>query len=184
MPIPDFSTIPPSPVYETHEFKDIKSNIQQAKKLHKKIIFASGIFDGLHQEHTNFLHLAKQENGFLVVALESDTRTKLLKGPLRPVHNQIDRLQEIKKLPFVDEAFILPDDFSSPTRFEEVVWQLKPDILAVSSHSNHIPYKTQVMERYGGILRIVHQHNPQISTTKLLEASDDQSESHRRPSND
>jgi len=167
MQSPDFSVIKPSPLYESESFQALMNKVSEAKKQGKTIVFASGVFDGLHREHRLFLEKAKEAGGFLIVAIESDVRVKQLKGPSRPLRSEHQRIQDLSTLSSVDVACILPEDFSSPTRFEEIIWHLKPDIFAVSSHTNHLEYKSQVIQKYGGRLLVVHQHNPAVSTTLL-----------------
>lgn len=171
MQSPDFSVIKPSPLYESTSFQLLLHRVLEARKHGKSVVFASGVFDGLHQEHRLFLEKAKEVGGFLVVAIESDVRVRQLKGPNRPLQAELQRIQNVSTLSSVDAAFVLPEDFSSPTRFEEVIWQLKPDIFAVSSHTNHLSYKERVVQKYGGKLLVVHQHNPEVSTTLLHSAN-------------
>lgn len=168
MKTPDFSIIKPSPLYKSQPLLQLKAEIAKRKNMGVPIILVTGVFDGLHSEHKNFLKKAKDQKGMLIVAIESDVRVRQLKGEGRPQNHQSKRLQEILLFPSVDAGFILPEDFSSPTRFEEVIWELSPDVLAVSSHTNHLEYKNKVMQKYGGKVQIVHEHNPTISTTKLL----------------
>lgn len=171
MQSPDFSVIKPSPLYKTESFQALRKKILKAKEKGQVIVFASGVFDGLHQEHRLFLEKAREAGGFLVVAVESDQRVRQLKGANRPLRTAHRRIEDLLPLKTVDVAFILPEDFSSPTRFEEVIWQLQPDIFAVSSHTTHLPYKEKVIEQYGGRLLVVHQHNPAVSTTLFLQTA-------------
>ena len=97
------------------------------------------------------------------------TRARELKGEGRPVENEQIRLSHIKKLPYVDEAFVLPQDFNTTTRYEELIWHVQPDVYAVSSHSLYQENKQKIIEKFGGKLVIVHQHNPEISTTKTIQ---------------
>src|SRR3990172_12032671 len=59
------------------------------RSLGKKIVLVTGVFDLLHDEHRNFLKVAKKAGDFLIVGLESDTRVRALKGVGRPVHDQL-----------------------------------------------------------------------------------------------
>jgi D-beta-D-heptose 7-phosphate kinase/D-beta-D-heptose 1-phosphate adenosyltransferase len=147
---------------------------QTLERLHnqqKKVVLVTGVFDVLHSEHEAFLKKAKQQGDFLVVALESDQRVRQIKGSGRPINNQLARLQNLLRLSIADEVFILPDDFGSPAQHEELIRQIKPDFLAISSHTAHQPEKKKIVEKYGGQLAIVHQHNPAISSTQIIEAN-------------
>lgn len=137
------------------------------EKLKKKIL-VTGVFDLLHQEHINFLNKAKQEGEVLVVGVESDVRVKELKGSGRPVNNQRQRLKEIKRLGLADQAFILPEKFISDTDHLRLLNSIKPDVLAVSSHTPHLDKKRQLMKQIGGEVKVVYDQNPAVSTTTLL----------------
>lgn len=128
----------------------------------------SGVFDLLHQEHTVFLHNAKQYGDILIVAVESDARVRQLKGEGRPIQTQEVRQQQLEVLADVDIAFVLPDDFSKPEQHRQIIAEVRPDVLAVSSHTAHLEKKRAIIEEVGGQLVIAHQHNPTVSTTQLL----------------
>ncbi len=150
---------------EQHE---VIQRVNQAKQSGKKIVIASGVFDLLHNAHQEYLKKAKDAGDFLVVLLESDQRTKEMKGEDRPVWNQNKRREEILKLGFVDDVLILPPEFKNPLRYEEIVILLAPDIYAVSSNSVAQDHKTKMMQKYGGEMKVVLEEIPNISTTKLL----------------
>lgn len=135
-----------------------------------KRVLVTGVFDILHQEHQLFLEKAKALGGELWVGLESDTRVKQIKGPDRPINNQDVRQQNLEALGIADHVFILPEQFSQPADHERLIAELKPDVLAVSSHTDHLDKKQALLAKFGGQVVIVHQHNPAVSTTQLLSA--------------
>lgn len=130
-------------------------------------VLVTGVFDVLHQEHLNFLRKAKAL-GYLVVAIESDTRVKKLKGEGRPINIQTVRMKNLRQLNIADEVLILPEQFSSPEDHRQLLKKIQPTILAVSSHSPHLDKKASLMKEIGGKVEVVHEHNPAISTTILL----------------
>lgn len=130
-------------------------------------VLVTGVFDILHQEHLAFLHKAKKL-GFLVVGIESDVRVKKLKGEGRPINGQEVRLENVRKLHIADELCILPEQFSSSDDHRQLLMKIQPTILAVSSHSPHLDKKASLMKEIGGRVEVVHQHNPDVSTTLLL----------------
>ena len=148
--------------------RDVQQKIEAARNQSKKIVFVSGIFDLLHEEHVRFLEKAKAVGDFLIVALESDARVRIIKGEGRPVQSQEVRQQSIEKLGVADVIFILPDDFADASKHRRLIEEVRPAILAVSSHSPYLDKKKAIVEEFGGKLMIVHQHNPAISTTQLL----------------
>lgn len=134
----------------------------------KKKVLVTGVFDVLHQEHRNFLLAAKGEGTELVVGLESDKRVKELKGKNRPIFSQAQRKINLEKLKIADQVLILPEKFSTKEDHLKFIKKVKPSILAVSSHTAHLDKKQDIMQEVGGQLKIVYQHNPSISSTKLI----------------
>lgn len=134
----------------------------------EQVILVTGVFDLLHQEHENFLRKAKALGGKLIVGVESDSRVRKIKGPGRPINTQTLRCQNILNLAIADEVFMLPEEFNTPDDHRALLLKIKPTILAVSSHSPHRPAKERLMQEIGGKLVVVHDHNPEISTTKLI----------------
>lgn len=157
-----------SPFYSQHHMQLLEERLAQFRAQKQNIVLVTGVFDLLHQEHKTFLQKAKAIGDILIVGVETDMRVRKMKGEGRPVQNEQTRLSVIQKLPYVDEVFILPEAFSSPQDHEELISFIKPHILAVSSHSDHQDKKRALVEKHGGSLQIVHEHNPNISTTKIL----------------
>jgi rfaE bifunctional protein nucleotidyltransferase chain/domain len=142
--------------------------IANQKKLGKKIVLVTGVFDVLHQEHVEFLTKAKGVGDFLMVGLESDVRVKKMKGEDRPINNEVTRVKNLASLSIADWVFLLPEKFDNPLDREKLIIQLQPDILAVSSHTNHLDKKRAIMEKFGGQLLVVLKHNPQVSSTIII----------------
>ncbi len=138
-------------------------------KAGKKIVLATGFFDLLHSEHIRFLEKAKSVGDVLVVAIESDLRAKKAKGEDRPVDPQQVRGQKVSQ--FVDYVILLPDDFDHFDAFDSLMSAVRPEIYAVSSHTTHIKSKTFLVEKYGGKLVVVHELNPAVSTTQIINDS-------------
>ena len=136
--------------------------------LANKIVLVTGVFDLLHDEHRNFLKVAKKAGDFLIVGLESDTRVRALKGVGRPVHDQLTRLANLKDWQLADEVFILPENFGQASAREQLIKQLRPHILAVSSHSPFIEEKRQVLAKFGGKVKVVYRYHKGISSTRLI----------------
>lgn len=132
-------------------------------------VLVTGVFDVLHLEHEYFLRQAKALGGRLVVGIESDLRVKKLKGPDRPINAQATRCQNLRDLGIADEVFVLPEQFNTSDDHRALLQKIKPDVLAVSSHSPHIDKKIQLMKEIGGRVEVVHKHNPAVSSTILIE---------------
>jgi len=143
-----------------------------------KLVLVTGFFDLLHSEHINFLQKAREEGDILIVAVESDTRARHLKGEGRPIETQSVRAKNLLSLTepiestetrkVVDFVILLPDNFNTPDAHKSLIQAVHPDILAVSSHTKHQEKKSQLVTEFGGKLVVVHLHNPAISTTKII----------------
>ncbi len=133
------------------------------------LALATGFFDLFHSEHRHFLAKAKSVADFLLVGVEADLRARQLKGFHRPYQPQFQRAFQLSQLRVVDLVVLLPLNFSQAHIRDLFLGLVKPQILAVSSHSPNQPAKRSLVEKYGGRLLIVHQHNPQISTTILTQ---------------
>lgn len=132
-------------------------------------VLVTGVFDILHIEHIRFLTKAKKAGDKLIVGIETDDRVKQIKGEHRPANNQNIRLEQLLALKPVDLAFILPDKFDTQADWERLIEEIKPAIYAVSSHTSYLENKKATAEKYGAKLKIVHEFNPNISTTHLFE---------------
>ncbi len=134
----------------------------------KTVVLVTGVFDVLHQEHLHFLEAAKECGDLLVVALESDARVRQIKGPNRPHFSQVERCEHLVALNIADCVVILPEEFSSSDHHRAVIAQIRPTYLAVSSHTKHLEKKRAILSEYGGTVIVVHDHNPNESTTQIL----------------
>ncbi|MBI3305391.1 ribose 5-phosphate isomerase B [Candidatus Parcubacteria bacterium] len=90
----------------------------------EKVVFTNGIFDLLHSGHVHLLKCAKALGGKLIVGINSDRSTRILKGPTRPVCGEQDRKKLIESLGFVDQAIIFDDTATLP-----LIKQIKPDVV-------------------------------------------------------
>ena len=89
----------------------------------KKIIFTNGCFDILHPGHIKLLEYCKSL-GTVIVGLNSDQSIKNLKGPKRPINNQIDRKFMLESLKYVDKVII----FNEITPYE-LIKKINPCII-------------------------------------------------------
>jgi len=70
---------------------------------------AFGSFDILHEGHKHYLKEAKSHGDHLIVVVARDSNIVRFKGK-RPINNENQRLNNIKKLNFVDEAVLGNED--------------------------------------------------------------------------
>lgn len=86
------------------------------------IVLANGCFDLLHVGHVRYLAGAKALGGTLVVGVNSDRQTALLKGEGRPFTPENERAEMVAALRCVDLVHI----FDEPT-VEELIRAITPD---------------------------------------------------------
>ena len=87
-----------------------------------KIIFINGCFDLLHRGHIELFQYAKKLGKYLIVAIDSDSRVKELKGSSRPINNQFDRMFMLLSIKYVDEVKI----FSNQNELEKYITSRYP----------------------------------------------------------
>jgi D-beta-D-heptose 7-phosphate kinase/D-beta-D-heptose 1-phosphate adenosyltransferase len=76
----------------------------------KNIVFTNGCFDLLHAGHVRYLEAAKKYGDVLILGLNSDQSVSKLKGPKRPINNEIDRAYILAALEVVDYVVIFEED--------------------------------------------------------------------------
>ncbi len=129
----------------------LKKIIAGLKARGKKIVFTNGCFDLLHYGHIKYLQDAKKKGDILVVAINSDASVRRIKGKIRPLINQKDRLKIIAALESVNYAVLFNED--TPIK---VIKLLKPDILVKGADwkKNHIVGGDFVLGYGGGVCTI------------------------------
>lgn len=90
----------------------------------KRVVFTNGCFDLLHRGHVRYLDQAKSLGEVLIVALNSDSSVRTLKGPDRPVMSHEERAELVAALATVDYVLIFEE--LDP---ERVIRALEPDVL-------------------------------------------------------
>ena len=97
--------------------------VEKKPKSKEKVIFTNGVFDVLHVGHIDLLKKCKKL-GKVIVGINSDRATKLLKGEHRPINNEQDRKTMLEAIRYVDEVVIF-DDIESIG----IIMNLKPDVV-------------------------------------------------------
>ncbi len=88
------------------------------------IVFTNGCFDLLHYGHVKYLQDARNKGDVLVVAVNSDTSIKKLKGKSRPVVKENYRVKVLAALESVSYVTVFNE--STPIK---VITCLKPDVI-------------------------------------------------------
>jgi rfaE bifunctional protein nucleotidyltransferase chain/domain len=90
----------------------------------RKIVFTNGCFDILHTGHIRYLALARSFGDLLVVAVNSDSSVRTIKGDKRPINSHDERAETLAALESVDFVII----FDEPDPYK-VISALQPDVL-------------------------------------------------------
>jgi len=103
---------------------DLKKMLLASRKNGEKIVFTNGCFDLLHPGHIKILKESKKLGDILIVALNSDSSVKKLKGSGRPLVKEDERAHLLSLLEEVDFVVIFQE--LTPLK---VIRELKPDII-------------------------------------------------------
>lgn len=102
--------------------------LDEHRRAGRKIAFANGVFDLLHVGHVRYLAAARAEADVLVVGVNSDSSTRALKGPSRPLLTERARAALVAALKSVDYVVIFDELDVRP-----LLRQLHPDVHAKGS---------------------------------------------------
>lgn len=114
-----------------YSLERLKAAVDAWRRLGKKIIFTNGCFDLLHLGHVQLVQEAATQGDKLIVALNSDSSVKRLKGPNRPIQPQHARATVMAALGAVDAVILFDED--TPLKLIEA---LTPDILVKGGDYN------------------------------------------------
>jgi FAD synthetase len=130
-------------------------------------VMAFGTFDIVHEGHKHYLQQAKKLGDFLIVVVSRDKNALILKGK-KPLHNEKERLAEIKKLAFVNKA-VLGD---REMRSWGIIAKHRPQILALGYDQWKSEFSlAKELEKLGlrpMIVRIKPFKPEQFKTSKIL----------------
>jgi len=130
----------------------------------RQIVFTNGCFDLLHIGHVWLLQEAKKCGDVLIVAINSDASTRLIKGPGRPVIPEDARAGMLAALSCVDYVTIYDEDTPIP-----LLKLVQPDVIVKGGeYGKDGVVGGQLVESIGGRIENV----PMIkgfSTTQVAE---------------
>jgi D-glycero-beta-D-manno-heptose 1-phosphate adenylyltransferase len=99
--------------------------LEEHRRASRKIAFANGVFDLLHVGHVRYLEAARAEADLLVVGINSDSSTRKLKGPGRPILTERARATLVAALRSVNYVVVFDElDVNS------LLKELQPDVHA------------------------------------------------------
>ncbi len=147
-----------------HSLEQLATIIEEHKHKGEKVVLTNGCFDLIHVGHIRYLRESKEKGDILVVALNSDSSVRKLKGKGRPILQEQERVEIISSFEFVDYV-----TFFDELNVEKVLLTLKPDTHAKGSDytKDTVPERETVKE-YGGDIAITG--GPKVkSTSQLIE---------------
>ena len=129
----------------------LKTIAAKARTEGKKIVFTNGCFDLLHAGHVRLLREAKKLGDLLIVALNSDSSVREIKGPDRPILPEEERAELIAALEMVDYVTL----FDEPDPLN-VLRELRPDVLAKGGDwAEDKIVGREWVESYGGKVAVI-----------------------------
>ncbi len=128
----------------------------------QKVVFTNGCYDLLHPGHVRLLEQAKALGDRLVVAINSDSSVRRLKGPARPILPEVERADLVASLDAVDAVTVFDED--TPHALLEV---LLPDVLVKGADWSHWIAGREIVEAAGGIVAALPLES-EFSTTDIV----------------
>lgn len=116
-----------TPAMSTQKIKSVDEAARLAHECHsagKRVVLTNGCFDILHPGHVDLFDRARREGDVLVVALNSDTSVRRLKGNKRPILGQDERAEIVAAMEAVDLVCVFDED--TPLA---AILKIHPDVL-------------------------------------------------------
>jgi D-glycero-beta-D-manno-heptose 1-phosphate adenylyltransferase len=141
---------------------ELKRLLQGHKERGATIVFANGCFDVLHVGHVRYLEAARAQGGILVVAVNSDASVRNLKGPGRPVLDEMARARLVAAVRAVDYVVIFREPSVAP-----LLEELRPDVHAKGTDYSVDTVPERATARELGI-RVAIVGDPKNHSTRAL----------------
>src|SRR5271170_3231576 len=104
---------------KTPPLGNLLPELERRRRTGQQIVFTNGCFDIFHAGHAQTLRQARAHGDFLVVALNSDSSVRRLKGEGRPLHQWHDRAAVLAAMECVDAVVAFEED--TPMRLIEAL---------------------------------------------------------------
>lgn len=133
------------------------------RKEGKQVVFTNGCFDILHAGHVGYLEKAKSLGDVLLVGVNSDRSTRIIKGSKRPLIKQRERAKIISSLHCVDYVIIF--DEVTPVA---LIKKLRPHVhVKGGDYKADLLPESDIVRSYGGVVRILP-YNKGKSTSNII----------------
>jgi len=129
----------------------------------KTVVFTNGCYDILHPGHIRTLERCRQLGDVLILALNSDSSVRAIKGPQRPIIDQQERAALACALQAVDAVILFDEE--TP---RELISEVLPDVLVKGSDWSHWVAGREEVEAAGGRV-VLLPLEPGFSTTATVE---------------
>lgn len=143
---------------------ELKATVDRLKREGKKVVFTNGCFDILHAGHTRYLREARKLGDALILALNSDSSVRSIKGPMRPIVPESERAEVVGALDSVDYVTVF--DELTPL---ELIEFLRPDVIVKGGDwAEKDIVGAETVRKWGGRVAIM----PEIegaSTTNIID---------------
>lgn len=145
------------------ERQDVEAFCAVLRKGGKKVVFTNGCFDILHAGHVTYLEKAKAQGDVLVLGLNTDESVRRLKGPERPINNELDRARVVGGLRAVDYVVFFGENTA-----EAVIAQVRPDVYVKGGDYtlDTLP-EAKIVQSYGGKVAFIDMVEGR-STTNII----------------
>lgn len=132
-------------------FKDTEELCKSIRQKGLSIATSNGCFDILHFGHLQYLQTASGYGDVFIVGINSDKSVRKLKGPDRPLNNEVSRASVVASLGFVDYCVIFSQD--TPV---ELLSRIKPAVHVKGGDylAENLP-ENKAVEQHGGIIKIL-----------------------------
>ena len=144
--------------------RTLKETVDLLRQEGKKLVFTNGCFDLLHVGHVRYLQMARKLGDCLLVAVNSDSSVRLIKGSGRPIIKEEQRAEVVAALGCVDLVTI----FAEPDPLA-LITLLVPEVLVKGSDWSRekIVGALEVESAGGRVVRIPLEEG--VSTSNLIE---------------
>jgi rfaE bifunctional protein nucleotidyltransferase chain/domain len=140
--------------------------VDELKRQGKRVVFTNGCFDLLHPGHTRYLAEARKLGDVLLVAVNSDSGVRAIKGPGRPFLPEGERAEILAALECVDYVTIFSD--LTP---QAIIARMLPQVLAKGGdwEPDQIVGRAEVAAAGGKVVPIPVV--PGFSTSAIIQAA-------------
>ena len=130
---------------------ELRRRVEEWRRAGERVTLANGNFDLLHVGHVRYLRAAKALGGKSVVAVNSDSSVRALKGDGRPIMPENERAEIVAALADVDAVVVFPE-----LDVRAIIREIRPDIQAKGTDYtvDSVPERDTLSE-YGGRVVIV-----------------------------